>query len=274
MEPRINLLLASVQLFLCLILVTGCARPLQTIDDARNAFVAGDLSTARQSLAQLSDSRGRYAEIAALDLAMVELASGDSKAAEKRLRSLRDRFDQLPSMSPAREAASMVTDDTARRYRPAGYEEVMIRTILAFCSLAGDSSDAESYALQATMKQTELARDAEERGILDAATIYQPIAVAPYVRGMLREATHHDYDDATKAYQLVSNVQPQFAPAVDDIARASGGVHSAPGHGVLYVIACVGRGPTLEATTAETTSTALFDRLLGTERPDKPRRAR
>ena len=74
---------------------------------------------------------------------------------------------------------------------------------------------------------------------------------------MLREATHHDYDDATRAYQLVSAVRPQFAPAQDDISRASGGTHSAPGHGVLYVIACVGRGPMLQETVAPTTTVAL-----------------
>jgi hypothetical protein len=228
-----------------------------TIDDARNAFVLGDLVAARQSLTALSDSNRRYADVASLDLAIVDLAAGDSIAAERRLRGLRDQFDQQPAVAPFREAASMITDDTARIFHPAGYEQVMIRTMLAVCSLADDGVDAESYALQATMKQTELSNAAQERGILDAADVYQPIAFAPYLRGMLREATHRDYDDAKKAYQLVSSVQPQFAPAVDDIARAGGGTHSAPGHGVLYVIACVGRGPVLQEATAETTSTAL-----------------
>ena len=92
---------------------------------------------------------------------------------------------------------------------------------------------------------------------MELAQAYQPIAIAPYLRGMLREATHHDYDDATRAYQLVSAVRPQFAPAQDDISRASGGTHSAPDHGVLYVIACVGRGPILKETVAPTTTVAL-----------------
>lgn len=241
----------------CIVFCSGCARSLQTIDDARNSFVAGDVISARQSLTKLSESGNQYADVAALDLAMVDLAIGDTKSAERRLRNLRDRFDQQPAIAPVREAASMITDDNARAFHPAGYEQVMIRTMLAVCSLADDGIDAEAYALQATMKQTELAQEADSRGILDAAEVYQPIAVAPYLRGMLREATHHDYDDATKAYQLVSSVQPQFIPAADDIARASGGTHSAPGHGVLYVIACVGRGPILQPTVAETTSTAL-----------------
>ncbi len=217
----------------------------------------GDLAAANEKLSQLADSKGRFSDAASLDLAMVELAAGDVSAAEARLRRLRDKFDATPDVTVVREAASLVTDDTARTFRPAGYEEVMIRSMLAICSLAGDASDAESYALQAAMKQSELARAATDRGLLDATDVYQPIAMAPYLRGMLREATHHQYDDAARAYKLVSDVRPQFAPAAADIARASGGIHSAPGHGVLYVIACVGRGPRLQESVAETTSAAL-----------------
>lgn len=235
----------------------GCAKSLQSIDSARDAFAAGDVVTARETFSALAERNDRFSDAATLDMAIIDLASGDARAAETRLRRLRDRFDNLPSVAPIGEAVSLVTDDTARKFRPAGYEEVMVRTMLAVCSLAGDGTDAESYAMQAALKQTELANSAEERGLLDAGTVYQPIAFAPYLQGMLREATHHDYDDAERAYRLVSTVRPQFAPAEADIARAGGGTHSAPGHGVLYVIACVGRGPILAETTAPTTSTAL-----------------
>ncbi len=237
--------------------VGGCARSLQSIDVGRDAFAAGDLVAARETLAEHADGRGRFSKAASLDLAMVELAAGDAAAAESRLRRLRDQFDALPNVAPIHQVASIVTDDTARVFRPAGYEQVMIRAMLSVCSLATDQVDAESYALQSMTKQADLAREAEQRGLLDTGNAYQPIAMAPYLRGMLREATHHDYDDAAKAYQLVSSVRPQFAPAQADIQRASGGTHSAPGHGVLYVIACVGRGPVLRETTAPTTSTAL-----------------
>jgi hypothetical protein len=235
----------------------GCARSRQSIDSARDLFAAGDIHTARDTLTTLAESRGPFADPAALDLAMIELAAGEVTTAESRLRRLRDRFDALPKVAPVGEAVSLVTDDRARTFRPSGYEQVMIRAVLAVCSLAGDGSDAESYVMQAAMKQDELAALAGERGVLDAANVYQPIALAPYLRGMLREATHRDYDDAARSYRLVSTVRPQFAPAEADIARASGGTHSAPGHGVLYVIGCVGRGPVLQETTAPTTSTAL-----------------
>jgi hypothetical protein len=235
----------------------GCARSVGTIDSARAAYFSGELSAAEETLTKIATKKSGDAKAAALDLAMVKLSAGNLRAAEADLRSLRNQFDQLPETNLLADSASMLTDDTVRSYRPAGYEEVMIRTMLAVCSLAGDAVDAESYALQATIKQDSLRREAESRGIPSAADHFQPIAIAPYLRGVLREATHHDYDDAAKAYQLVSAVRPEFAPAGDDIQRATTGAHSRPGHGVLYVIACVGQGPRLEETDAPTTSTAL-----------------
>tara|TARA_R110002049_G_scaffold285698_2_gene466819 strand:+ start:28774 stop:30300 length:1527 start_codon:yes stop_codon:yes gene_type:complete len=241
----------------CILLLGGCTSTRPTLATARQSFAVGDVSAARETLITLAEKNDRYADAAELDLALVELSASDARAAEQRLRKLRDRFDAQPDISPLREAASIISDDTARAFRPAGYEQVMIRAMLAVCSLAGDGTDAEAYTLQATMKQNELAEDASERGIANVSELYQPIAVAPYLRGILREATHHDFDDAGRAYQLVSSLQPGFVPAAADIARASGGAHSAPGHGVLYVLACVGRGPVLQETTAPTTTAAL-----------------
>ena len=84
--------------------------------------------------------------------------------------------------------------------------------MLAICSLAHDQFDAESYTLQAMSKQAELARRAEERGISLESNAFQPIALAPYLRGVLREATHRDYDDAARAYQLVSPCNHSLLP--------------------------------------------------------------
>ncbi|MGB7346138.1 MAG: hypothetical protein WBD20_18110 [Pirellulaceae bacterium] len=238
-------------------LMGGCAASPKSLDLARDAFAAGDIVQAREKLTEISTDNNRLSMAAKLDLAMIELASGDSRAAESSLREMRDAIDALPKLAPVREAASLVTDDLSRQYQPAGYEEVMIRAMLAVCSLSGDQSDAEAYALQAAQRQTELAEAAKERGLVDAEQLFQPIAIAPYLRGVLREATHHDYDDAVRAYQLVSDVSPGFAPVHEDIARAVGGAHSSQGNGVLYVIGCVGRGPMLEESVAETTTTAL-----------------
>jgi len=244
-------------LLLLLCSSVGCARSLARIDVARDAFAVGDLTIAEETLVDLSQSKDRFSSAAALDLAMVELATGDAKSAEQRFRKLRDEFDSLPKVAPVHEAAAMVSDDTARIYRPSAYEQIMIRAMLAVCSLATDGADAESYALQAAMRQSELAEEAKGRGIENVSAIYQSIAFAPYLRGVLREATHHDYDDAARAYQLVSAVEPRFSAVSNDIARANLGSHSNPGHGVLYVIGCVGRGPVLKEVEAPTTTAAM-----------------
>ncbi len=235
----------------------GCRSMTTRIDTGRAAYFAGDLVAAKAELSKAAQSRSPLAKPAKLDLAIVHLAGGDPAAALTQLRDLRDEFDNQSKLTPVSDAAAILTDDRRRQFSPAGYEQVMIRSLMSLCSLATGDGDAESYATQAQMRQNELAHAAEDRGINLTNQPYQAIALAPYLRGVLREATHHDYDDALRSYQLVSHLQPAFAPAAMDIERCGGGVHSAPGHGVLYVFACVGRGPVLESVEAETTTAAL-----------------
>ena len=236
--------------------LAGCARSVATIGTAHRAFATGDLDAASLALEEIANESPQMKDTASLDMAIVELAAGKTSAAERRLRALRDHFDTVPKTKPIHELASVATDENARPFYPAGYEEVMLRTMLAFCSLAGDQVDAESYTLQAITRQTELARQADQQG-LNGTNLYQPIAIAPYLRGVLREATHHDYDDASRYYQLVSSVRPEFSAAANDIIRSQNGTHSQHGNGVLYVISCVGRGPVLRETVAPTTTAAL-----------------
>jgi tetratricopeptide (TPR) repeat protein len=236
---------------------SGCASFGRGIERGRMAYHIGDFATAQAELRKVAQSRSPAAAAAKLDLAMTEIVTGNSAQAIKSLRELRDEFDEKSVTAPVGEIASIVADDNVRSYRPAGYEKVMIRSMLSLCSLAVEDGDAESYALQAQMMQADLARQAEERGLATATEVYQPLALAPYLRGVLRESTMHDYDDAIRAYQLVSHLEPRFSPAQSDIQRCMSGIHSPPGHGVLYVIALVGRGPVLEPVEAETTTAAL-----------------
>jgi uncharacterized protein len=220
----------------------GCASSLSRMADGRTSYLHGDFKTARLSLEKAAKSH-KLADTAQLDLAMIELADGHPEKAEERLRRLRDRFDALPAVAPVGATVSLATDDRSRQFRPSDYEQVLVRTLLAITSLARDGSDAEAYTLQSIAKSESLGKT--------------PPAITPYLRGVLREATYHDFDDATKAYAQVAAINPMFAPAGEDIARASGGSHSQPGHGVLYVVAFTGQGPVLESVEASTTSAAL-----------------
>lgn len=241
----------------------GCASKMATIDDGRNAFVQGDLNTAIEVLTDVSRSSDRYASPAELDLAVVEIAAGNVRRASTRLRTLRDQFDRTsPAKRVVGETLAMVSDDTSRTFQPAGYEEVMIRTMLSMCSLVSGDGDAESYINQAAMRQADLRTAAETKQRkhfpeLLNATPHQELALAPYLRGVLREATHHDFDDAKRNYQLVGAIKPDFMPAFEDFERASFGNHSQRDHGALYVFALVGRGPVLVPTDAPVTSAAV-----------------
>ncbi len=238
-------------------LISGCVSLRHDPQRGQAAYHLGDFVTAEKELSPIAGSRSRAAKAAQLDLALVQIAAGRSDQAMVQLRQLRDEFSEPSAAAPLATAASIVADDNLRVYRPAGYEQVMIRSLLALCSLTVGDGDAESYALQAQMYQASLATQAETRGLPGANEIYQPLVLAPYMRGVMRESTWHDYDDAVRAYQLVSHLEPRFAPAQGDIERCLAGVHSPPGHGVLYVFALVGRGPVLQPTDAEMTTAAL-----------------
>ena len=88
---------------------------------------------------------------------------------------------------------------------------------------------------------------------------------------MLREATHRDYDDAIRNYQMASSLLPGCEPLLWDLARVQKAVHSQPGHGVVYVFAMVGRGPYKVEVAERPTSDALLiaDRIVSAVGPYK-----
>ncbi|MCC9602384.1 hypothetical protein LOC67_17680 [Stieleria sp. JC731] len=200
----------------------------------------------------MSDGRKKARSVSELDLAIVNLAQGDSGQAESRLRKLRDHFDTVGGVG-LDDAASLATDDTKRDFQLAGYEQVLLRSMLAVTSLASGSGDASAYCLQAQTRSRDLVDVAKS----DQEANTLAVALAPYLHGTLREATHQNYDDALRSFQLVSAIQPSFLPAAEDIQRVGEGVHSRPGHGVLYVIAFVGVGPQLIESVAPTTTQSL-----------------
>ena len=240
----------------------GCAsKRLITIDTARQAFVDGHLTQAEESYESIIAKDPRFALPARLDLAVTRLAAGDLASAENDLRQLRDEFDSQSQTQIVYDVASLLADDNLRPFQPAGYEEVMIRSLLAMTSLCKGGEDAESYLNQAAMHQARLRSQYTERSEKILGKVvgapHQELAFAPYLRGVIREASHRDFDDAVRHYRLVSTINPDFAPAKHDLQRAQTASHSRQGHGVLYVFGLVGRGPTLVPVDAPVTNAAV-----------------
>ena len=227
----------------------GCVADARRIGDARDAYARGDLAEARRKLELLSRQR-KYREVAELDLVLLDMNEGRFDEATRRLRQVRQTCQDGGDDAAASTVASMLTDDRQRRYRVAVEEMALIETLMAICSLQTDGIDASSHALRAVGHLT-------GSPTAKAVPTDRRVALAPYVRGLIREANHRDYEDAGRAYAQVAAIQSDFAPIGQDIARAGGGVHSRPGHGVLYVFAFVGRGAELRPTTAATTTEVL-----------------
>ena len=247
----------------------GCSTHAKRIQEPRNLFYGGNLEAAHERLEKLTKSAKRDRDVVQLDLAMVDLIQGRPRQAEIRLREIRDRFDHLEQKSVTESTVSMWTDDQTRSYAGEDYEKVFIRTFLAICSLLQDGVDAEAYSLQINEKQMQLAESAAERLGEDFATKYSPVPFGYYLRGILREATQRDYDDAARAYQTVADIIPSHPLMEADVHRVTHGVHSAPGNGVLYVFGLVGRGPQKIEVEEQATSDALLiaDRIVSAMGP-------
>jgi uncharacterized protein len=238
--------------------LTGCATHADRLTELRTAYYGGELAAAEAIVATGLEANKGDADVLRLEQAMVQLASGRPHEAEQTLRLVRDRFDELSGASAAEAAASYLTDDNRRAYSGEDYEQVLIRGFLALANLMHDGGDAEAYSLQLIDKQEEIIAGGAVKEGENPKLAYQRVALAPYLRGVLREATHVDYDDAERSFVTVVNWQPGFQAGKFDLERAARGRHSAPGNGVLYVFALTGRGPHKQEVVEVPSSAALL----------------
>ena len=232
-------------LLLCLVLglCLGCSSHVKRLQGPRHNFYSNNLPAAHESFSKLSKSSRSDRTVAELDLAVVELFQNQPAAAETRLRKVRDQWEELEQKSLAEEAQAWLTDDEARQYAGEVYEQLLLGVFLTLTSLMQDGLDAESYTLQTLLKQRQIVErsGADDQEALPDLFGIPPIA--PYLRGVVREATLRDYDDAQRMYHLTSQLLPEHPLVLQDLERVRYGNHSQPGHGVVYVIALVGRGP-------------------------------
>jgi uncharacterized protein len=248
-----------------LLATVGCQTHSQRVAASRQRFFRGDYVASVESLEdQIEKKDTAENDVMRLDLASALFAGGRPAEAEEHLRAVRDRWDVLESKSLANSAKSYLTDDRRRDYSGADFERVMLRVYLTLADLCHDNSDALAYSLQINMKQQQLFAAARQRDVETTSDIYPPLAIGAYLHGVLREQTHRDYDAAARAYGNAAKWAPDFKFAAWDFERATHGVHSAKGNGVVYVFAFVGRGPQRVEVTQHPTSEALLiaDRLL------------
>jgi len=237
---------------------SGCAGYAKRVAKVRNAFYQGDLPSAAKLVDEDLARGGGEADVLRLESAMIQLAGGRPREAEQSLRLVRDRFDHLEQASVVEAAWSTFTDDNRRAYAGEDYEKVLIRALLAVSNLMHDGTDAEAYSLQMIEAQERIIAGGADKSGDNPKLGYQRVALAPYLRGVLREETHIDYDDAARSFASVVSWRPEFQAGKLDVERASHGHHSQPGHGVLYLFAFTGRGPFKEEVAELPSSAALL----------------
>lgn len=245
--------------------LAGCATHTDRLYEIREHYYAGNLTLAEAAVEKHLERPKGEADVLKLDRAMIELASGAPQKAEQTLREVRDSFDFLEQKSLAESALTMVTDDKAAAYPGEDYEKVLLRAFLALANLMHDGSDAGAYALQVAQKQEQIIQQGRDEKTGDNPKLaYKRVALGAYLRGVLHEASHANYDDVARNWATVVSWEPEFAFGKQDLARATHGHHSAPGNGVLYVFTLVGRGPYKEEVSEVPTQAALLiaDRII------------
>ena len=258
---------ARIAWLLCLLtpaLVAGCATHADRLREIRGAFYAGSVETAAVQLDQYSKSYGREADVFKLDRAVVELAAGRPREAERMLREVRDSFDRCEQASLAESTAVMLTDDTHSAYAGEDYEKILIRALLSLSNLMSGGDDAMAYALQVSDVQQRIIQAGADSSGENPKLAYKCVALGEYIHGMLCEASHMNYDDAARSWAKVCSWEQPFPHGPGDVQRAMHGHHSQRGNGVLYVFTLVGRGPyKIEASELPSTVSLLIaDRIL------------
>ena len=250
-----------------IVVAGGCATHADRLHRVRSAFQQGDLETAERFVAEDLEKHPGDAEVLDLDRAVVALSDGRPQEAEQLLRSVRDRFDHLEQESAAEDAWTLFTDDQQQAYAGEDYEKVLLRALLAIANLLQDGDDAEAYSLQVAEKQREIVAAALLPDGTNPKAAYQQVALGPYLRAILREQTHRDYDDAARNFATVVSWQPDFLSGKEHLARASGSSHSRRGHGVVHIFALVGHGPCKVVAEEIPSSAALLvaDQILSSQ---------
>ena len=191
-----------------LLLAAGCASHADRLREVRTQFYQGSVETASITLDKYISNYPREAEAFKLDRAIVELAAGRPKEAEKLLRDVRDALDYNSQASLVEKAGSMLTDDTHTAYAGEDYEKILVRAMLAISNLMNGGADATAYALQVSDMQERIIASGAEGAQENPKLSYKRVALGEYIHGAIDEASRIDYNEAARSYTKVCSWEP------------------------------------------------------------------
>jgi hypothetical protein len=128
--------------------------------------------------------------------------------------------------------------------------------MLALVNLLNGGGDAGAYALQVLERQLQIIDEFESNGDRPKQS-YKLVAFGSYLRGILYEDDPLRLGVAKEAFERALELEPHSSLAREGLERVTAGRHSAPGNGVVHVIALLGLGPFRVAANEEVSQSAL-----------------
>jgi uncharacterized protein len=209
----------------------------------RAAYSAGEYESARDQLEALRKSDSDNAHLYGLELAVVQQALANPKAAVAVMRKARDTMDRLAEGNYTDWAASAFLDDRSTTYPGADYEHVLVRAMLALADLMSGGNDAFAYALQVRAKQQQIIESFDSEDGDNPKLAYKLVAFGNYLRAIISEQDARDRSEARREFERVRKFAPDFVHGEADLERVTNGRFAEKGNGVVHVLALVGRGP-------------------------------
>ena len=245
----------ALPLFVCCVLVSACAS--DPMAAARESYSRGSYAEARGFVEELIADDASNAHLWRAERAMVDLALQQPKDAISALRAARDQYDDAEGSDALGWFGAMLLDDRQMRYQGYDYEKVLLRAMLGVADLMQGGADAIAYGLQVFEVQQRLMQSFTDEGGKQPKLRYKQVAFGNYLRAIVQEGDPLRLDEARRNHEQVAALEPNFRFGKENLERVRNGKHSERGHGVVHLIALVGRAPFREERNEVTTQASL-----------------
>jgi len=247
----------ALSLGLLAVVLPACARSHAFLAEVRADYAAGRYEQAHDRLEELEEKRPRERHVYAANRGVVELALLEPEEAVRALRTARDGMDAVSAPGYASWFRTVVQSDEKLPYAAEDHEQVMVRALLALSDLVAGGGDVDAYALQVLERQREIIDSFSDEDGNNPKQAYKVVGFGSYLRAILHEERPFDRDLTEREYRRLGELEPRYPLLEEDLERVTRGRFAPPGHGVVQVIALVGRGP-YKVEAVERVSTEAF----------------
>lgn len=279
-----------------LLTLAGCwTTRRQWIEQSRWQYHTGDWQGADESLQKALKRPRRDESVLKLDQAMVRMSQGDLAESVRLFQDVRDDFASQPVGLAWQNASSYLTDDNTRPYLGEDHEKILLSVLLTIADWVRGGGDAVAYAhqmgdsLDAFLTARQAALSAESSSAVSATAVEgesggpaasvseavstsslapdalrAELAIAPFLRGLVRGESRLQHDDVVRNLQQALEWRSDSPFLMREYLERLERREPPVGFGRVYVIALVGRGP-VKVAAVEPVSTqvlAVADRIL------------